>query len=538
MMRDPIREGIAAGWKHVDASLLTGDQTVEADVVIIGSGAGGGVSAEILAAAGLKVVIVEEGPLRSSNDFRMLEAEAYPDLYQESAARKTADKAINILQGRCVGGSTTVNWTSSFRTPPSTLAWWQSAHGLKGLDAEALAPWFAAMEQRLHIGLWPIPPNENNAALARGAAKLGIPVSVIRRNVKLCWNLGYCGMGCPTNAKQSMLLTTIPSALQNGASLYSRLRAERLEFSGRQAIQLNAVALQPDGLHPSGVKVSLRARHFVLAGGSINSPALLLRSKAPDPAGRLGARTFLHPVVISSALFPQPINAFAGAPQSVYTDHFLEQFPIDGPLGFKLESPPLHPVLFATTLQGWGEAHAKLMANFANVQTNLALVRDGFHPESGGGRVKLRGDGSPMLDYPLNETYWEAARRALLAMAEIQFAAGATWVTPVHERTPGYTTWADARRGIAELKLAPHICRVVSAHVMGGCAMAAAPEQGVVSESGRHFQIENLSIHDGSVFPTSIGANPQLSIYGLVARNASLLATALTGKPAPTIAGA
>jgi choline dehydrogenase-like flavoprotein len=538
MMRDPIREGIAAGWKHVDASLLTVDQTVEADVVIVGSGAGGGVSAEILAAAGLKVVIVEEGPLRSSSDFRMLESEAYPDLYQESAARKTADKAINILQGRCVGGSTTVNWTSSFRTPPATLAWWQSAHGLKGLDAEALAPWFAAMEQRLHIGLWPIPPNENNAALARGAGKLGIPVSVIRRNVKLCWNLGYCGMGCPTNAKQSMLLTTIPGALENGASLYSRLRAERFEFSGRQATQLNAVALQPEGLHPSGVKVSLRARHFVLAGGSINSPALLLRSKAPDPAGHIGKRTFLHPVVISSALFGQPINAFAGAPQSVYTDHFLEQYPIDGPLGFKLESPPLHPVLFSTTLQGWGEAHAKLMKNFANVQTNLALVRDGFHPESRGGRVKLRDDGSPVLDYPLNETFWEAARRALLAMAEIQFAAGATWVTPVHERTPGYTSWAEARRGIEELKLAPHICRVVSAHVMGGCAMAATPEQGVVSESGRHFQIENLSIHDGSVFPTSIGANPQLSIYGLVARNASLLATALTGKPAPAIAAA
>jgi choline dehydrogenase-like flavoprotein len=261
----------------------------------------------------------------------------------------------------------------------------------------------------------------------------------------------------------------------------------------------------------------------------------LLRSKAPDPAGRLAKRTFLHPVVISSALFEQPVRAYAGAPQSVYTDHFLEQFPIDGPLGFKLEAPPLHPVLFSTTLQGWGEEHARLMKNFANVQTNLALIRDGFHPDSQGGQVRLRGDGSPVLDYPLNATFWEAARRALLAMAEIQFAAGATWVTPVHERTPGYTSWAEARRGIAELALEPLICRVVSAHVMGGCAMADTPERGVVSDEGRHFQIDNLSIHDGSVFPTSIGANPQLSIYGLVARNASLLAAALTGRPRPAI---
>lgn len=534
-MRDPFREGLASGWKHIDASQLTDNQTLEADVVIVGSGAGGGVTAELLTAAGLKVVIVEEGPLRTSSDFNMREAEAYPNLYQESAARKTADKAINILQGRCVGGSTTVNWTSSFRTPPSTLNWWQSAHGLKRLGVEAMAPWFAAMEQRLHIGLWPLPPNENNAALALGAAKLGISVAVIPRNVKMCWNLGYCGMGCPTNAKQSMLLTTIPAALTNGATLISRLRAERLEFSGNRAVSLSGTALKPDGLRPSGVTVTLRAKHFVLAGGAINSPALLLRSAATDPHGLLGKRTFLHPTLISSGLFEQPIRAYAGAPQSVYSDHFLDNVAVDGPLGFKLEVPPLHPVLFSTTLQGWGEAHARLMREFANSQTTLALVRDGFHPESRGGQVRLRDDGSPVLDYQLNATYWEGARRALLVMAEIQFAAGARWVTPVHEATTGYSSWAEAKKGIAELPLAPLRCRVVSAHVMGGCAMGDAPERGVVDDEGRHFQIENLSVHDGSLFPTSIGANPQLSIYGLVARNASLLAAALTGKPKPAI---
>lgn len=530
MMRDTFREGLATGWKHIDASDLTADMHYEADVAIVGSGAGGGVTAEILAQAGLKVIIIEEGPLRTSNDFRMREAEAYPTLYQESAARKTADKAINILQGRCVGGSTTVNWTSSFRTPPETLNWWQTALGLKSLSVAAMAPWFAQMEQRLHVRPWHLTPNENNAVLARGAEKLGVPVAVIPRNVRDCWNLGYCGMGCPTNAKQSMLLTTIPTALDLGAMLISRLRAERLEFSGQQATQLIASALQIDGLHPSGVRVTVHARHFVLAGGAINSPALLLRSQAADPHGLLGKRTFLHPTVISSGLFDHDIAGYAGAPQSIYSDHFLHNAAVDGPLGFKLEVPPLHPVLFSTTLQGFGESHARLMQNFARSQTILALVRDGFHPQSQGGQVSLRRDGSPVLDYRLNDTYWVAARRALLAMAEIQFAAGASWVTPVHEGSPGYTSWAEARKSLAELPLAPLRCRVVSAHVMGGCAMAASPEGGVVSDEGRHFQITNLSIHDGSIFPTSIGANPQLSIYGLVARNASILAAALTGQ--------
>ena len=219
----------------------------------------------------------------------------------------------------------------------------------------------------------------------------------------------------------------------------------------------------------------------------------------------------------------------------MYSDHFLHQAPIDGPLGFKLEAAPLHPVLFSTTLQGYGEAHARLMREFTSASVLLALLRDGFNPQSRGGQVRLGADGLPVLDYPLGDVIWEAARRALLAMAEIQFAAGARWVTPVHEAAPGYTSWAEARKGIALLPLKPLICRVVSAHVMGGCAMADAPPRGVVDHRGRHFWLGNLSVHDGSVFPTSLGVNPQLSIYGLVARNASLLAAELSGRPAPLI---
>ena len=210
---DPYATGLASGWKVIDASTLAQDLTLDADVAITGSGAGGGTTAEILALAGLDVVVLEEGPLKTSSDFRMRESDAYPELYQESAARKTRDKAINILQGRCVGGGTTVNWTSSFRTPPATLEFWQRRFGLVGFTVEDLAPWFAQMEARLSIAPWEVEPNANNETLARGAKRIGIAASAIRRNVKGCWNLGYCGMGCPVNAKQSMLVTTIPGAL-------------------------------------------------------------------------------------------------------------------------------------------------------------------------------------------------------------------------------------------------------------------------------------------------------------------------------------
>ena len=199
----------------------------------------------------------------------MRESEAYRDLYQESAARKTADKAINILQGRCVGGGTTVNWTSSFRTPVTTLAHWQSAYGLNGFDEPGLAPWFARVEERLGIAPWSVAPNANNAALARGAGKLGIGWHAIRRNVRQCWNLGYCGLGCPTNAKQSMLVTTIPHALDRGATLVTRARAMQFERAVAQMLALLTPYLH--GAHRALVE-NLGARYLEADDTGADSP--------------------------------------------------------------------------------------------------------------------------------------------------------------------------------------------------------------------------------------------------------------------------
>ena len=212
-MRDPFREGLAAGWKHIDASPCCRQTT---------RGRRRhhrqrrrrrrhGRTADRRRAQGRH----RRGrPAHDDQRLQHARVRSLPELYQESAARKTADKAINILQGRCVGGSTTVNWTSSFRTPPATLRLVADAHGLKNLvgrgdgalvRGDGTAPRMSARG--------PCRPTRTTPSCARGAEKLGIPVAVIPRNVKVCWNLGYCGMGCPTNAKQSMLVTTIPAAL-------------------------------------------------------------------------------------------------------------------------------------------------------------------------------------------------------------------------------------------------------------------------------------------------------------------------------------
>ena len=522
---DPIREGLARGWNVIDAATLSADRAVECDVVVIGSGAGGGVTAEILAQAGLKVAIVEEGPLAGSSEFRMREREAYPRLYQESAGRQTLDKAITILQGRCVGGGTTVNWTSSFRTPPRVLAHWSQGLGLASMSEQAMAPWFARMEERLAVAPWTVPPNENNDVLRRGAAKLGLSHGAIRRNVKGCANLGYCGMGCPLNAKQSMLVTTIPAALDKGAVLVQRARVTRLVSEGNRIVACDAQGVERNGLPPSGRTVRLRARHFVLAAGAIGSPGVLLASGLADPHATVGKRTFLHPTVVSGAMFPHKVEGYAGAPQTIYSDHFQESA-LDGPIGFKLEAPPIHPILGGITLPGFGAEHARWMTKFPNLQVLIALMRDGFHADSPGGQVVLRSDW-PVLDYPLTDYLWEGVRRAYLAMAEIQFAAGAQSVMPLHEGAQPLASWKETRAAIDGLALRPLHSRVVSAHVMGGCAMGKDPRTSVVDEAGRHHHLANLSVHDASTFPTSLGANPQLTIYALAARLSAGLASTL-----------
>jgi choline dehydrogenase-like flavoprotein len=522
-----------------DAQVLQGyrldaNRTLAADAVVIGTGAGGGTAAEILARAGLRVVMLEEGGYRTSKDFHMQEAEAYPTLYYDVGARKTRDKAITILQGRTVGGSTTVNWTSCFRTPPETLAHWTRHYGLKDFTPAALTPWFESMEKRLNVETWPI-RNASNDVLYRGAKKLGWHVEQIPRNVKACRNLGYCGMGCPVDAKQSMLVTTIPAALAHGAVLVTHARAHRLEIRGDRVAAVIAHALEANCVDPTGVQIRVEAPYVVLAGGAINSPAVLLRSGAPDPHGNVGGRTFLHVTSVSTAVMPEKVDPFYGAPQSVYSNQFLFRDGVTGRIGYKMEIAPLHPATTAAGTLSFGVDHAQSMARLPHLTAAIALMRDGFNEASAGGRVTLLDDGTPVLDYPLNDYLWDGVRHAYLSMAELQFAAGAQRVIPVHRDAPrdGYASFAEAKRAIAELPLKKLHAQLYSAHVMGGCGMGEDPTVSVVDSQGKHHQLANLWIMDGSTFPTSLGANPSLTIYAMAARQANALA-AVAAKKKPT----
>ncbi|MCL1142270.1 GMC family oxidoreductase [Shewanella gaetbuli] len=523
---DPITTGLTSGWHHVDASLLNENQHFEADVVIVGTGAGGGTAAEILTNAGLTVIMIEAGSLKSSKDFDMEERHAYPNLYQQAAAMKTTDKGIGIFQGRTVGGSTTINWTTSIRTPDPTLDFWAQERSVINTSVQEMQPWFEKMEHRLNIAEWQYQPNRNNGVLLEGCSKLGWEHTVIKRNVSGCWNTGYCGMGCPVNAKQSMLVTTIPAALDKGATLISRAKVTHVKHEEQRVVGISAQCMT-ETRQPNGVELTFSAKHYILSAGAIHTPTILMRSNMPDPHQLLG-KTFLHPSVLSGAIFDEQINGHSGAPQAIYSDQFVWRDGAAGELGYKLEVAPIHPVLIASKTIGYGKSHAQIMADFNKLQVVIALIRDGFNDQTGG-QVRLTDHGFT-LDYPLTKAFWRAARNAFLSMAELQFAAGAKKVLPMNDGLDFMNSWKQAKQQINEMDLKVLKTIVASAHVMGGCPMGEDLSTSMINSVGRSHYFENLSVFDGSMFQTSLGANPQLSIYGIVARNATLLAEELAPK--------
>jgi choline dehydrogenase-like flavoprotein len=496
------------------------DLAVECDYCVVGSGAGGSIAATVLAQAGARVVVVEEGGHFTRKDFNMQESWAYPALYQEHGNRATDDLSILILQGRAVGGGTTVNWTSSFRTPERTLALWARRHGVVGLDAAALEPHFAAVEQRLSIREGnPDDVNANNRMLMEGARKLGWNPELIRRSVKGCARLGYCGMGCPIDAKQSALVTYVPDALAAGANLFTNARAKLIETDRGRAKAVVCDVLDPGPDRPVGRRFVVYARKgVVLAGGAVNTPALILRSKFVGDTGRVGRRTFLHPTVPLLAFYDEPIEGFYGAPQSVACHHFSDR---GDRVGYFLETAPVHPMLSAVAFPGFGTGHSATMARLANAQATIALLVDGHHDDEGG-RVTADIDGRVRVSYPLSPALREAGVHAVKSMARLQLAAGAREVLTLHENPLVIKSEADLSK-IDGLAFGPNRHTLFSAHQMGGCPMGEDADNSVVNSKGRHHLIENLWIVDGSIFPTSLGVNPQLSIYA----HARLFATAI-----------
>jgi choline dehydrogenase-like flavoprotein len=485
------------------------DLLLKPDLCVVGSGPGGAMVASRLARAGAKVVVLEEGGYHTKEEFDMQEATAFPRLYQDRGNRATADLSIQVLQGRAVGGGTVVNWTTSYRTPDHVLEHWRRTEGLS-LTPEMMRPHFEEVERRLGIAQVDYEDtNPNNRTIYDGCKKLGWQVETTRRNVRQCLRTGYCGMGCPVDAKQSATLTYLPDAVNAGAEIYANTRVEKIEWKGTHATAVIGSLLEPGTQKATGRTIRVEPRVVVVSGGALNSPALLLQSGLDQ--GPVGRKTWLHPVVGMGAFYDQRIEGFYGAPQSVASHHFAHR---DDGAGFFIEAAPVHPMLASTAMPGFGAALRARMAMLPNVCATISLMIDGFDAGEEGGTVTLRDGGGPKLDYPFTGRMYECFRAGMKAMARIHLANGAREIVSFHSDPVSIRSERDLDL-IDRAPMGPNRVAVFTAHQMGGCRMGAYPSRSVVNPQLRHHLVTNLYVVDGSVFPTSLGVNPMESIFGL-----------------------
>jgi choline dehydrogenase-like flavoprotein len=497
-----------------DLLALGRELRTSAEVCVIGSGGGGAVAAAELAAGGRSVVVLEQGAHWTSRDFTQREEEMLPRLFEEAGMRQTADGAITILQGRNVGGSTVHNLCYTFRTPEPILALWREEHGLEDLTPEALAPSFERVEGGLRVK--PIREDEVNALnriVRRGAETLGWSGFVTRHNREGCIGAGYCILGCSYDAKQSMLVTYVPRLEQAGARLLARARAERIEVEGGRVRRVLGHAVDDAGR--SGPPFVVEAKAVVLAAGAVASPEILLRSGLGGSAGAVGEHLHLHPSVIVQGIFDEEIHPYRGIPQSYYVDEFidLEKDPHSGTVLMPIAG---FPILTAANLPGFGREQFRWLRAFSRSAGVLALLHD-----RSTGRVRPGPTpGRPEIRYALDSEDRRQLAEGVGHCAELLLAAGAREVLvpyfadPLVLR-PGDDVGVVGRRGIREGQIP-----IASTHPQSTCRMGADPRSSVVNAFGESHEVRGLFVADMSVFPTSLGAPPQITTAALADRTA------------------
>ena len=486
---------------------------LSADVVIVGSGAGGAVVASQLARAGLEVIVLEEGDwVRPSEYSRATPTGTLRRCWREaglSAAVGLGETPfISVLQGKCVGGSSVLTGGVCFRIPDEVLHEWSHDMGLRTMTPEGVDAHFRAVEEVVHVETVPDGMRSRSTELfVEGAARLGIPMKSIRRNTSGCRGVSRCNFGCPHGAKLSVDVTYLPDACAHGALVVTDALAERIDIRGGVARGVRGRLLDAGGA--PGVPFEIHAKLVVVACGALHTP-LLLRASGVD-SKHVGRHMTLHPGVRVGAIFDEVVEGWDGALQSVYSDHFASD-------GITLVSVYPPASILSAAFPGVGPHHRSNVHKMPNLAVFGGMIHD-----QGGGRVRRWLGREPLVTYRMQEGDGPRLLRIIEIIARMGFAAGAREIAmPIF----GIDTLKSERELDDFVAHPPHLRRVecTSYHYLGTAKMSVDPRTGVVKESGEAWQVDNLFVADGSVLPTSIGVNSQLAIMGVAHKIATGIA--------------
>ncbi|HEU5370732.1 MAG TPA: GMC family oxidoreductase N-terminal domain-containing protein, partial [Ktedonobacterales bacterium] len=378
--------------KPIKPTEITSDTTLDCDVVIIGSGAGGGVVAGELAAAGKAVIVLEMGGYFNESDFVHLEGSGYQKLYLGGGALTTKDQSVTLVAGSCLGGGTVVNYCTSFRTPDDVRAEWAEKHHLLAFISKDYDASMDAVSQRINVNRDQSTPSKHEALMSKGLEKLGWHVDRLPRDVRNCpqdHGCGYCMFGCQRSAKQSTLITYLQDAYEHGARMIVHCRANRILIEQGRAVGVAATVTASSGERHN---LTVRAKAVIAAAGSLQTPALLLRSGLSNPA--IGRYLRLHPATGVWGVLREDAEPFGGPLQALYSEQFAN---LQDGYGFRFEWVPIHPGTLSLSMP-WtsGRQHKDLMRRYRHIVPLGILLRD---HESGQVTVDKRGES--VVDYRL-----------------------------------------------------------------------------------------------------------------------------------------
>lgn len=492
------------------AEHLTRDCTLDVDLCVIGSGAGGAPVAERAAKAGKRVVVLEAGGFVRPKDCVQLEHEMFPKLFHDKGGRATADKAIHVHQGKGVGGSTLHNLNLCARLPKAVSEQWAARVGKTPLtDVAQLTALYTRAEKRLSVSTVTAEKlNANNRVFKRGVERLKYRGGFMRHNRVGCVGSGFCELGCPFDGKQNALKVFITSAVESKATVLADTWAVRLELSGRRVSRVHAV-VRDSANGKSLARVTISAKVVCVSASATGTPTLLQRSGVPDPMNYVGSQLHLHPAGVVAGVFTENLDSWSGVPQSYQCTQFLD-FSEKSRQRVWIVPAFAHPVGVASILPEFGERHGTLIKHYRNLAAVTAMVHD-----ETAGRVTPDGDFGVKMDYWLNRSDREQLRLGLRESARIMLAAGAVKALVPLDRTLEVANTGKLEATFSALKIERQSLNITAVHPMSSVWMGEHPATSCVAPSGRYHHLDNLFISDTSLFPSSIGVPPQLTTYAM-----------------------
>lgn len=493
---------------HIDKSIR-----LKADVVIVGSGAGGSVLAFELANAGRSVIILEAGPYVPSSEFTENMADTIDRIYVDGALQANTTYDVPLFQGACIGGSTVIDATIAFRAPDHVLESWEKEHGLKGLAPEKFRSYFDRVEQRLNVHInEPHEINECASKVIQGCESLGWSWKPLARTVKQCALTGHCLSGCASDRKQSALVTYLPWAIASGARLYSDTYVWQILTTNGRASGVLADVVDPQSKEKVA-ELRVDAQMVVVAAGAIQTPLLLEKSGMGNTSGWLGRNLSVNPFVGMLGKYPDPVYGWRGAMTGVYVDELHDE-----KNGYALmESGLAHPVqMLLMGGLGVADGHMEFFKDYRNYAALNVFVHD-----EGQGYVRWSGDvrtGNKKIDWNLSKKNFEDLTRAIRAAGRIFFASGAERVyLPTYNMLYADSVF-ELDKVIEQITfgaLGLYSMRVASLHPQGTCRMGMDPFESVVSPTGELHDVKGVFVADASLLPSEVTVNPRMTVYAL-----------------------